>query len=339
MQAITTALAALSVGEAQHFRNLTAFPLLHPAAGAPDYLTLSEAVQRKTAQITEVSEAGSVQQLLLDNRGDEKVLILDGEELIGAKQNRIANLTLLAAPHSKTLLPVSCVEQGRWAWRTSDFAVSERTMFARGRAAKLQAVNRNLKATGTYGADQSEVWDNIGAKFSRMNLESPTAAMSDMFEHHRTRIEDYAAMIRPVAQQVGVLFAIDGAIEGMDLFDAPSTLSTMLPKLARSFAVDALETDSDADTETPPAEGTAALQFLDRIAAAHTDTYPAIGLGTDVRFDAPQVAGSGLVKDARLVHLAAFATRVGGAQGGTRGSRLQSARYDWMRGRGRNQDG
>jgi hypothetical protein len=45
--------------------------------------------------------------------------LLDGEELIGAKQNRALNLTILAPAKQVIVIPVSCVEAGRWHLRRS----------------------------------------------------------------------------------------------------------------------------------------------------------------------------------------------------------------------------
>ena len=338
MQAITTALKALSIGEAQQFRNLTAFPLLNPQAGQPDYITLSEAVGKGSARITELSEGGSVPQLLLDNSGEHKVLILDGEELIGAKQNRIANLTILADAHSKIVLPVSCVEHGRWNYRSADFAVSERAMFNRARKAKTLAVSSNLKATGTYGGNQSEVWDHIAEKQMRMGVSSSTSAMGDTFEQHHQQIEDYAEKFTPVEHQVGVMFAIDGEIEGMDLFDAATTFAQMLPKLTRSFAIDALESHGELHEV---ADASHASRFLDRVAVAKVDSYDGVGLGTDLRLAADLVAGGGLAEGDKLIHLAAFGLADPGATGNRESiaqSRLNSRRYQRMR-RRTNNDG
>ena len=336
MKAINTALRGLTIGEPQAFRNLAAIPLILHNAPKAGYITLAKAVTSGVASITEISEGGSVPQLMLDNIGKDNVLVLDGEELIGAKQNRIANLTILAAAESKTVIPVSCVEQGRWSYRSANFNVSERTQFSRGRAAKAEALSANLKSTGTYGADQGGVWNSIQEKQSRMSVDSPTAAMADMYDQHHDNVEDYTSRFAAVENQVGVMFAIDGEIEGMDIFDASDTFATMLPKLARSFAIDAIET---ASQETKPLEQKSATRFLDRVAAAQADTYPGVGLGTDVRLSAALVAGGALVHDEKLIHLAAFRTgapRPAGAgdrneRQSTAETRLRSRRYAQMR--------
>ena len=73
-------------------------------------------------QISEIGEAGSVPELTLTSTADRPVLLLDGEELIGAKQNRILNTSVLVAAGATLTLPVSCVEHGRWRYARRDFA-------------------------------------------------------------------------------------------------------------------------------------------------------------------------------------------------------------------------
>lgn len=97
MSQIQETLSAAKIGKIQVFENLAMFPLLRSDADAVDYLLLDEALSGGCARITEVSESGSVPELALSNDCRKPVLLLDGEELVGAKQNRILNLSLLAS--------------------------------------------------------------------------------------------------------------------------------------------------------------------------------------------------------------------------------------------------
>jgi hypothetical protein len=81
-------------------------------AGVPDYLILEEALTQGMGEITEVSQGGSVPDLKLINQSTDKLLVVDGEELIGAKQNRIVNATFLIAGRTEITIPVSCVKDG-----------------------------------------------------------------------------------------------------------------------------------------------------------------------------------------------------------------------------------
>jgi hypothetical protein len=88
--------ATLTLSRPQSAGELTVLPLLRPGTAEPGYLTLGEALARGLTRVTEVSEGGSVPQLLFINDAMRPVLLLDGEELVGAKQNRVLNLTVLA---------------------------------------------------------------------------------------------------------------------------------------------------------------------------------------------------------------------------------------------------
>ncbi|MFQ5635560.1 MAG: ARPP-1 family domain-containing protein [Gammaproteobacteria bacterium] len=304
MQTITETLKILSLGHPTTFLNLTLFPLRGGNGYERDYVTLREAVRAQTASVREVSEGGSVPELLLENTGSKPVLILDGEELIGAKQNRAANVTILA-PAGKTVhIPVTCVEAGRWAYRSRDFAPSEQMHFHEGRKRKMASVHASLRATGRKAADQGAVWEDIADKCEAMEVATPTSAMADIYRSHRTRVEDYVDAFTAGDGQIGAVFAIGENVEGLELFDCDETLADMLPKLIRSYAIDAIET-VESHRRNPSA--VSADAFISRLVTAEVETYPAVGEGTEVRLTAPGVIAGGLVTDERVVHLAAFA--------------------------------
>ena len=177
MATIGPELEIFSLGIPQHHRHLTVFPLLHPSPRVPFYLTLDEALAQGTVQVTEVSKGGHVPELLLVNRGDRPVLLIDGEELVGAKQNRVLNLTILAPAQSDIVIPVSCVEQGRWADVSVAFCASPRVHYAAGRAAKVASVSARLAEGQGAVSDQSEVWHNIAGKAARFRVPESLGAL------------------------------------------------------------------------------------------------------------------------------------------------------------------
>ncbi len=306
MEVTSKILKKITIGDSVTHESLRLLPLMaEDMESGGEYLTLKEALEGGLARVREVSEGGSVPELLFESRADLPVLIVDGEELVGAKQNRTINLTVLVSPRSKTLIPVSCVEAGRWRYESHDFQVSERAHFAQGRAAKASSVSDSMRQTGSRRSDQGRVWSDISYAAQTLSAPSPTQAMGAIFDRHHTSIEDFVRAFDPVDGQVGALFAVGGKISGFDLFDHASTLSAMLPKLVRSYAVEALGVPSNG-CRRPGRKRAAA--FLRRVAEAEVEGYPALGLGTDVRLTGRGVVAGGLVHDGRLVHLAAFAT-------------------------------
>ena len=128
-------LRQLEFGQERRYENLAMFPLVAQSEAKADYLTLVEALAGGTARMTEVSESGSVPGLLFDNASPRCVLLLDGDELVGARQNRVVNITMLVGAGQKLVIPVSCVDHGRWSYRSRNFQSEDRMLFAEARAA------------------------------------------------------------------------------------------------------------------------------------------------------------------------------------------------------------
>ena len=122
MELILEAVGGARIGEPACYKNLAVFPLFGSRLRQADYLTLDEALEQKCSEVTEVSEGGSVPELKFVNSGARPVFLLDGEQLIGAKQNRVLNLSILVAGGKTIIIPVSCVEAGRWRHSTRDFS-------------------------------------------------------------------------------------------------------------------------------------------------------------------------------------------------------------------------
>jgi hypothetical protein len=312
MQTISRTLEKLETGPAGSFRNLTVFPLLQREGAEIDYLTLDEALAAGSAHITEVDEGGSVPELRLINEGDRPVLLLDGEELVGAKQNRVLNLTILAPPRSEIVIPVTCVEAGRWAYDTPDFMPAKHVMYHSGRASKLCQVSASMARGLGHRSDQSAIWRDIGRKLGDLEVESASSAMRDAYDRHDTSIEDYVRAIPHVDDQVGGVFAIDARVLGLELLDSAETMRRLLPKLVRSYALDAIASRGQVRQE-PPVQSVRDL--IEDVAAADTRSARALGLGEDVRLSGRKLAGGALIDRDRVVHLSAFRLDEGARSG------------------------
>src|SRR5262245_59614070 len=107
-------------GEPTSFGGLALVPLYVASEPQLEYVGLDEAVARGLA-VTEISDEGAVGTLIVTNPLDVNVLLYEGEELVGAKQNRILDRPVLVQAQSKVPVPVTSVERGRWARRTEQF--------------------------------------------------------------------------------------------------------------------------------------------------------------------------------------------------------------------------
>lgn len=299
-------LAALTtIAEPIKHRALSVYPLKVSKATIANYLVLDEALETGTFRITEVSESGSVPSLLAINETSSSVLLLDGEELIGAKQNRVLNLSVMVAAGSTTKIPVSCVEAGRWRTESNEFQSVDRVQFARARAQKLSQVSRSLDSTNEAVSDQCAVWDTITAKSSRMRVSSPTGAMAAIYESRKNELKNYITAIPAADEQVGAVFAIGNSIVGLELFDAHTTYRSLAPKLVASYALDAME-----QTESAELPSFSELQaFIDTLRLAPRHRFMTVGVGETVRLETVSLVGAALEMADHCVHLSAFNRR------------------------------
>jgi hypothetical protein len=301
---IGQSLAGLKLGGSQTCSNLTLFPLIGNGDSAPRYVLLDEALDRHLVRVTEVSTGGSVPELALENDSRESVLLVDGDELIGAKQNRVLNLSILVAGGKRLTIPVSCVEQGRWAYRSREFQAAKRTLFTQARARKAQSVSDALRTRGERRANQSQVWADVAAKADALGVESATLAMSDIYVDQDAQIDTYVRAFSPLPAQRGAVVAIGGKIAGIELFDSAAAFSRYLEKLVRAYGLDAIERKED--DQFAAASESDASAFLDLLWATQAERFKALGEGEDIRLTGQSIAGGALAAGGRLVHLAAF---------------------------------
>jgi hypothetical protein len=302
MQTIACEFELIKVGDPTQFGGLTLFPLFRNSSTPeqPGYTLLEEAVVSGVARVTELGEGGLVPELRFENLGENPVLLLDGEELVGAKQNRVLNLTILAPAKQAIVIPVSCVEAGRWHAESDAFRPAERVMYSRARAAKAAQVSFDMLVSDARRSDQSAIWDEIASKSARLGADSPTQAMNAMYDSRAVSLDAYMRAFAWTEEQAGVAFAIGPDVMGLDLLDHPHTLRAMFPKLLRSYALDAIEAPHSA-----AATASQMAEFLTRIGKAERLVKPAVGIGEDVRLTGEGISGAALWAE-RYIHLCAF---------------------------------
>ena len=302
-RAVLEWLGGLGVGEGTAHEGMTLFPVTAKPGQTPvlEYRTLAEGIAEGWLVVTERPSA-SVPELVLINRGTTMALILDGEEIVGGKQNRIVNASFLAAAGSEVLLPVTCVEHGRWHDVSPVFAAGETSPHTLKRE-KYAQVNASLRATGRAEADQMAVWDHVARLEAQAGRSSPTGAMHEVYVSQGGQLAAYERAFPYHEGAVGMIVSLGGWLAGADLFDQPRTARTLWAKLVRSYALDAL-----SEEVGQPVVRDRAVKLLGRFQGATGEVYPSLGLGEDVRLQGDGAVGSALVYGNTPVHMSLFRT-------------------------------
>ena len=287
----------VELGERTQVGGLTVIPLIGVEFQAPAYLTGPEAFEAGLLEVDEL-DPPEVPKLAITNLSDLPVLLVEGEMLVGGDQNRTMNVTVLCPPRARTVVPVSCVEAGRWGARRT---MSGRRKHAPGslRAAKTSNLESRSDDVGARGTDQGLVWDEVSRQSTAHAVYSSTAALDDVQEEVEERISQQLECIEPQPNQVGVVCTIGDVVVGLDIFDRPSAMGQYLRAIVAGHALDDM-------AESRSGDPIAAIErFLARVDASRPDTGKGVGLGNEVLLRG-KLAGVGLSYGDHLVHLAAF---------------------------------
>ena len=289
---------SIQLGEPVEHRGIVIAPLFPRRTPEAQYVTLGEALPLGF-RVEEVSESGAVPELVVHNPTDRDVLLYDGEELLGAKQNRILNVTVLVAAGAKTLIPVSCVEEGRWHRRSAGFTSAPHASHPELRRRKVE---RLAAAPLARGAAQGVVWDAVREKAARLGARTPTGAQADVFRSREQELRELERAFPAVPGQCGAVLALGEAL-CLDYVSRPDAFASLYPKLRAGYLLDAIER-----LDGKPAPPEAPERFVRLVGDAATLRQPSAARGDDLRLRGAGVVGSGLALGEELLQLSAFAS-------------------------------
>src|SRR5262245_47382836 len=214
-------LARVSLGHRQAQKQLSLWPILlregEVPGGDPPYVALGAALAAGSLRVDEVNEGGSVPHVRVTNSGEVAVLVLFGEEIRGAKQNRVANASFLIPSHSDVVIDVSCVEAGRWHRRPGErFRAADEVISSSLPRKMAQQVADSRSRGQRFAADQGKVWNEIGERLERSGTSSPTNAYADYRDSRSRDLEEILRAFHPAPEQVGFVAATGDEVAGVE---------------------------------------------------------------------------------------------------------------------------
>ncbi|MFM8000799.1 MAG: ARPP-1 family domain-containing protein, partial [Actinomycetota bacterium] len=190
-------------------------------------------------------ESASVPQIQVHNPTKNPLLIPAGKVLSGGRQTRTVNVSILVAPGSTIVIPVSCVEAGRWHGQHR-FEDSRRFASRRVRMEKQRSVARNVKNLRNKMSDQGAVWNSIDSELISRHRASKTknflyAEESLNDEKERFSVVQELLNEGPEPQQNGIAIAQGDKVVSVEMFASPDALKTSYEALIRSAIFDSPE--------------------------------------------------------------------------------------------------
>jgi hypothetical protein len=246
-------------------------------------LTLEEAMARKLVQ---VRETGNVNQLEIENLGNDEVFIQSGDIVKGGQQDRTLMVSLVLPPKSGRVSIASfCVEQGRWSARgredVKNFATSSASVPSREMKLAMKAPkpvpSPATDPTGTrrplgYAAEtsvrQGEVWSEVARAQDKLSsvvggrVQSGQSASSLQLALENERLVDaqkaYITALKKAGETetdiIGYVFAVNGKLNSADMYPSNGLFRKMWGKLLNASAIEAISHRNEARSDAPSIE-------------------------------------------------------------------------------------
>ena len=269
----------------------------------PDNTLPPVATGRESGLVVDELPDAQVPHLVVHNPTDRPILIVEGEQFVGGRQNRTANTSVLIPAGEQREIPVSCLEVGRWGQHRA-FEHSPTFTPRRVRRTKQLEVARTMSYAGDRSGDQHQVWEAIHHEMNAMAAASDTGAVADadqVFARDLGRRDAVEELVTggPLPGQCGIVVAHGWRAVAAEVFGTPELLAAHWGPLVRSHLL-------EHPTATGSRSATGAMKLLRRFAQAHSVDSPGLGLGTEHHVDAERVTGQALTLDGALVHAGIF---------------------------------
>jgi hypothetical protein len=213
--------------------------------------------------ISEADGFGIVGSLVALNNTDSFLLLTDADILIGAKQNRVLNKSVLLAPFSKTMLDVSCIERGRWHYTTKDFSTPSGVADAELRRTKARSLADEKGDSLLLPGIQANVWCHISDKLQEENVSSVTESYADLVFHKEKMHKSRFPIFEPEKGCNGLAVIFGRQISCIDIFGTEEVFRYYFPKLKQAAFLKA-QTGQEAAAIDPHEAKYRVLEQIDK---------------------------------------------------------------------------
>jgi hypothetical protein len=267
-----------------------------------DYISSDFAIKNDFITIKEINEQGSVNNLNVLNTSPHFVFFMDGDVLVGAKQNRVLNTSVLLEPESKTYITVSCIEQGRWRNKSANFSKPDFIVPAILRKQKNMNVNKNLKAGKSYYADQGDVWNSVSSYETRYGYSSNTSDLSELMAEKKADFDSFIKhfICDDNANSLAV-FSGDKVVS-VEIFNRKNIYKEYFSKLLRATAME-IYCLNRKESKMQRDDAVDILEMeLKKLDSAKYNDFPGLAAGTERRYDSEEFSCHSLNYTDKQIH-------------------------------------
>lgn len=202
--------------------------------GDDGFTTIEEAIRAKSVVLKDIH---GVDRISVQNSGEWPIFAIDGEELLGARQNRILNVDIFIEPQKEYVVPVTCIEQHRWKG-SPIFSEGGFTITPSLRSTLAQSVKTSLENKKGFQSNQSLIWAQIDSTLKATRVNSLTSSFHDVYKTLNDLIEELMEGFDTIENSIGFLAYVKDEFIGCDLFGSNTVYRRFEKKLLKSYVLD-----------------------------------------------------------------------------------------------------
>ncbi len=240
-----------------------------------NYIGISDAVKKENFLCKELDELARVSQIKCINKTRSNVLIIEGEHIIGGNQNRVVNLTTLIRKNSTVVLPVTCVEEGRWSILNKKFKDSRNFALFDLRKRLRKSVNKSYRTKRNYESEQSSIWDTVHKNIVCRKVVSMTGAMEDIYSTILPKLTIDFSKFKLKKDVQGLILFNKAQVVNVEFMSNSNVFSNFYEKYIRSLIIssDKSNLNVEADYEQ------LANNFFEKLSKIELQPVEPIGIG------------------------------------------------------------
>jgi hypothetical protein len=261
--------------------NLAIYLVHGSGGGGAVPVTLQEALAKGAVK---VHETGSVNELTVENTSKDEVYVQAGDIVKGGQQDRVLSVDLLLPPRSgEVSIAAFCVEHGRWTARGNEdvrqfssaasampsheakVAMRAYAVTAATPAADASASTMAYAGGPGTGESQREIWSTVRKTQDSLSCSvgapvaapaSPSSLQLSLENEKLKRAQTaYIAALQDAGETgddiVGYVFAINGKINGGDVYASKALFRKMWSKLLAANVTEAISVKEAAGAAPP----------------------------------------------------------------------------------------
>jgi len=188
-------------------------------------------LQKGGLVISEATGQGVVGMLLAVNNTNDHLLLTDADVLVGAKQNRVLNKSVLLAPGTKTSIDVSCIERLRWQYTTPHFSNPVSVADLRLRKSKVSPLPSTKEEPQMPDSQtQQRVWKCVSHSLLDEGMFSVTESYAELATRQAEKLTD-VPQCEALADCNALAVMVDGQVASVDIFGNEACFRHYFPLL------------------------------------------------------------------------------------------------------------